>query len=67
MDRISRLDDLTGLPKALPSGQVAALASATIAAGVIVGTGHGATTTTDDVLGIAVPMAREFKPGPRPR
>jgi len=27
------------------------------AAGVIVGTGHGATTTTDDVLGIAVPMA----------
>ncbi len=27
------------------------------AAGVIVGTGHGVTTTTDDVLGIAVPMA----------
>ena len=27
------------------------------AAGVIVGTGHGSTTTTDDVLGIAVPMA----------
>jgi IMP dehydrogenase len=27
------------------------------AAGVIVGTGHGHTTTTDDVLGIAVPMA----------
>ncbi len=27
------------------------------AAGVIVGTGHGRTTTTDDVLGIAVPMA----------
>jgi len=27
------------------------------AAGVIVGTGHGATTTSDDVLGIAVPMA----------
>ena len=27
------------------------------AAGVIVGTGHGATTTTDNVLGIAVPMA----------
>ena len=27
------------------------------AAGVIVGTGHGETTTTDDVLGIAVPMA----------
>ena len=27
------------------------------AAGVIVGTGHGATTTTDEVLGIAVPMA----------
>jgi IMP dehydrogenase len=27
------------------------------AAGVIVGTGHGNTTTTDEVLGIAVPMA----------
>ncbi len=27
------------------------------AAGVLVGTGHGSTTTTDDVLGIAVPMA----------
>jgi IMP dehydrogenase len=27
------------------------------AAGVIVGTGHGATTPTEDVLGIAVPMA----------
>lgn len=27
------------------------------AAGVIVGTGQGSTTTTDDVLGIAVPMA----------
>ena len=27
------------------------------AAGVIVGTGHGTTTTTDEVLGIAVPMA----------
>lgn len=27
------------------------------AAGVIVGTGHGRTTTTDEVLGIAVPMA----------
>jgi IMP dehydrogenase len=27
------------------------------AAGVIVGSGHGRTTTTDDVLGIAVPMA----------